>query len=56
MSRAEALGKLPEDEEALWAAYEFLVAHGCYHAGQIVAARLTIRPGWDMYVIYRPAF
>lgn len=54
--RDEAVAKLPEDDESLWAAAQYLVGHDYYHVGQIVAARLDIHPEWDAFVIYRPAY
>ena len=54
--RDEAVATLPEDDESMWAAAQFLVAHDYYHVGQIVSARRGIHPEWDAYVIYRPAY
>lgn len=50
--RAAAVEKLPENDEALWSAHEFLTAHDYYHVGQIAAARLVIHPEWDTYSLY----
>ena len=53
--RDEEVAKLPEDDNSMWAAAQYLVGHDYYHMGQIVSARLTVRPEWDAFVIYRPA-
>lgn len=54
--RADAVAKLPEDDESMLAASQFLVGHDYYHVGAIVTARLAIHPEWDALTIYRPAY
>jgi len=39
--------------EAFGQGAEFLVAHDCYHVGQLSAIRIAVDPAWDPYSIYR---
>lgn len=54
--RAEAVAKLPDDDDAMVTAAQYLVGHNYYHVGSIVTARLAVQPEWDAYVVYRPAY
>lgn len=50
--RAATVAKMPENDDAIWHAHSFLIAHDYYHVGQIAAARRVIHPEWDSYAIY----
>ncbi|CAN5515896.1 hypothetical protein BH11ARM1_BH11ARM1_06330 [soil metagenome] len=51
--RAKAVSAIdPAKEDAYMHIYGFLAAHDSYHAGQLVALRLSLDPEWNSYEIY----
>lgn len=52
-ARQAAIAAMPEADDALWHAHEYLIAHDYYHVGQICSARIALQPNWDSYAIYR---
>lgn len=52
--RAKAVGIVlaGDDDKSLLSGTGYIVAHDCYHLGQLVTLRLATDPSWDAYSIY----
>ncbi len=52
-TRQRAAAVALEKEDQAQHAHAFLVAHDCYHVGQLCLVLMTTNPEWDPYSIYQ---